>query len=59
MTEQMISLAAKMPTKDLMAEARKMAAREDGYATDVLGALLTALDGRIPEPEYIAFCDSL
>lgn len=59
MQKQMAQLAAKMSTKDLMEQARKMAASVEDYATDVLAALLTALDGRIPESEYVAFCDSL
>lgn len=55
----MTKLAAKLTTKELMVQARKMAESTEDYATDVLNVLLTVLDGRIPESEYVAFCDSL
>jgi hypothetical protein len=55
----MIAKAAELSTKELMEQAVNMASSMEEYATDVLDALLTALDGRISESEYVAFCDSL
>jgi hypothetical protein len=55
----MIAKAAELSTKELMEQAVKMASSMEEYATDVLDALLTALDGRISESEYVAFCDTL
>ena len=59
MNKNMVRVAESMTTKQLMDNAKKMSECAEDYATDVLAALLTALDGRISEKRYVAFCESL
>lgn len=56
---EMINTAKQLNTEALKAEIVKMAASDADYATDVLMALLGALESRMPEAEFVAFCDAL
>ena len=56
---EMINTAKQLNTAALKAEIVKMAASDAAYATDVLMALLGALESRMPEAEFVAFCDAL
>ena len=48
---------AALPTDQMIEIARTLGNSQD--ETTVLDAILTGLQSRLPEPEFIALCDSL
>ena len=56
---EMTNTAKQLSTEALKVEIVKMAASDADYATEVLMALLGALESRMPEAEFVAFCDAL
>lgn len=57
--EKMVKLASQLSAPELKEQARKINEMFDDWADDVLMALLSALESKIPESDYIQFCDSL
>lgn len=57
--QAMIATAAQLSKEELMAQAQKFAQSTEAFACDVVGALLGALMEKMPENEFVAFCDSL
>lgn len=57
--EKMVKLASQLSAPELMEQARKINEMFDDWADDVLMAMLSALESKIPESDYIQFCDSL
>lgn len=55
----MTKVAEQLSTEELKQQAIKMANCFEDYADDILMALLNALMPRIPESDYVAFCESL
>ena len=51
--------AQQLNTAALKEQAAIMSARDEEWATDALVALLAALETRISEAEFVAFCDAL
>ena len=56
---KMVKLASQLSAPELMEQARKINEMFDDWVDDVLMALLSALESKIPESDYIQFCDSL
>ena len=56
---KMVKLASQLSAPELMEQARKINEMFDDWVDDVLMALLSALEAKIPEADYIKFCDSL
>lgn len=57
--EKMVKLSSQLSAPELMEQARKISEMFDDWADDVFMALLSALESKIPESDYIQFCDSL
>lgn len=55
----LIAKALEMTTEELKKQAAAMAVSAEDWAGDVLMAILGALETRIPEAEFISFCDGL
>ena len=56
---KMVKLASQLSAPELMEQARKINEMFDDWVDDVLMALLSDLEAKIPEADYIKFCDSL
>ena len=59
MNNTMIQIASQLTVVELKNEIIKMMNDFNDYANNVLVALLSALESKVSENEYIAFCDSL
>lgn len=57
--EKMTSVANQMTVADLKEQAIKMMNSVESHATDVLNALLNALESKVSEDEFVAFCDAM
>lgn len=57
--EKMTAVATQMTVADLKEQSIKMMNSAESHATDVLSALLNALESKVSEEEFTAFCDAM
>lgn len=57
--EKMTVVANQMTVADLKEQAIKMMNSVESHASDVLNALLNALESKVSEEEFVAFCDAM
>jgi hypothetical protein len=57
--ENMTKIASQMTVADLKEQGIKMMNSVESHSADVLNALLNALERKISEEEFIAFCDAM
>jgi hypothetical protein len=57
--ENMTKIASQMTVADLKEQGIKMMNSVESHSADVLNALLNALESKISEEEFIAFCDAM
>jgi hypothetical protein len=57
--ENMTKIASQMTVADLKEQGIKMMNSVESHSADVLNALLNALESKVSEEEFIAFCDAM
>ena len=57
--KQMTDLACKLSIEELKIQIVKLMDDDADHVGDVFIAMLSALEAKIPEAEYVAFCDSI